>query len=150
MGAAVTERDMRKTLLLAILYAVFAAGALATCLFGRAGVAGYRALKDYAAALEANIEVLERAHAALSERLDVLQTDPATVRLLARPLGYREEGERPVVLESYQPAVESPQVGHVLSAPVSATRPRRETLYLIPLVLLFLVHGVSEARRRDG
>ena len=142
---------MRRTVILAVLFVAFVAGALATCLGGRAGVGSYRRLETYAGALEANIRELETLSQALQSRLELLRTDAATVRVLARDLGYRDPGEHRVILETWRPELDIPKVGHVLSRPAEDTRPRRETLYLIPLVLLFVAHGVTAARlRRDG
>jgi len=142
---------MRRSLPLAILFAAFAIGALVTCLAGRAGVASYRALETYAAALEENIRDLENLHGDLAARLELLRTDPSAVQVLSRDLGYLGLDEHRVVLETWRPEVQIPPVGHVLSRPEENTRPRHETLFLVPLILLFVAHAVLAGRlRRDG
>jgi hypothetical protein len=142
---------MKKALLFAALYVAFAAGATATCLFGRAGLGSYRALDGYASALRRNITELESLNAELSSRLDRLRSDEEAVRLLARQLGYLEQGERRVNMPTYAPERDSPRVGHVEQAPpgLQAERPPLETLYLLPLIALFLALCVEGSRARD-
>ena len=138
-------------MLFVALYVAFVAGAVGTCLLGRAGIGGYRSLASYAGALRQNIAELQSLNGELAERLRLLRSDPATVKLLARQFGYVESGEQRVVLESYDPPPAAWRAGYVLQSPPSSTlaRPPLETLYLIPLVALFVVLCVDTARRRD-
>jgi cell division protein FtsB len=149
--AAVDLVGMKKTVAFAALYVTFAAGALATCLFGRAGVEGYRSLERYAGTLRRNITELEAANASLATRLDSLRTDADAVRVLSRDLGYTEPGEKRVVVSTYDPPRESYPVGYVVQAPPEVAVDRRiETLYLLPLFVLFVAFCIDGARtRRD-
>jgi cell division protein FtsB len=142
---------MKKTLAFAALYVAFAAGALATCLFGRAGVGGYRSLGQYADTLRRNITELEAANTRLATELESLRTDPETVRVLAHDLGYAEPGERRVVVSTYVPPREGYGVGYIVQGPPEAKGERRlETLYLVPLLVLFVAFCIDGARsRRD-
>lgn len=144
---------MKRTVVFAALYAAFTVGAIVTSIFGHAGVGGYRALSQYAQTLRANIDELRSLNGELSEELQLLRSDPATVRLLTRGLGYLDAGERRVIISSYTPSPVSYDIGFVVQAPPASTsgRPRLETVYLLPLLILFLALCVDTARaRNDG
>jgi cell division protein FtsB len=144
---------MKRTVVLAALYAAFTAGAIVTCIFGNAGVERYRALDGYAQTLRGNIAELETLNRNLAEELRLLQSDAATVRLLARGLGYLQVGERRVVISTYTPHPATRAIGFIVQAPPASTsgKPRRETVYLVPLLILFIGLCVDGARaRHDG
>jgi hypothetical protein len=62
-----------------------------------------------------------------------------------------EPGEHRVQLSSYAPTREFDRVGYVVQAPPSPTQGRQplETIYLIPLVVLFVAACIDGARSRD-
>jgi hypothetical protein len=140
---------MRKALLPAILYTAFAAGAIGSCLWGRAGLRAYRELEVDKAAVQANTKELEARNQALSLVLERLRTDSSAVDLLVRDMGYLEESEHRVILPSYRPPVVALQVGHVLPSKQLAPNPRQGTLYLLPLVLFLVAYVAISSRRRD-
>jgi cell division protein FtsB len=137
---------MRRALVFGVLYTAFAAGALVTCFLGRAGVKSYDALASYASSLKQNIVDLKERNAALAGDFDLLRSDRGTVQLLARGFGLLEPGERRVVMETYRPERRAGEVGHVIASPEPDTRPRLETLYLVPLILLFVGVAFDGAR----
>jgi cell division protein FtsB len=67
------------------------------------GVIASDRLETHKARLEANIEDLEKRQEELQARMKALRTDPDRIRVEARSLGYFEENEGLVRLESYDP-----------------------------------------------
>ncbi len=104
-----------------------------TTVFGPLGVRERVDLQRRERALEENLAALERINKELTEELRSLSSDPETVVLLARDLGYYRPGEHRVALEGLPERGESRTIGQLVTAAEMA--PGREgTLRLALLV----------------
>jgi hypothetical protein len=82
-----------------------------TSVFGPMGTREHAALQERARALEENLRALERINRELTEELRSLSSDPETVALLARDLGYYRQGDRRLVVTGLPQRQTSRQVG---------------------------------------
>ncbi len=81
------------------LYAGLVLSICYTTVFGSMGAREYALLERRARALEANLRSLERVNQELTEELRSLSSDPETIALLARDLGYYRRGDRRVAVQ---------------------------------------------------
>jgi len=86
----------RRTRVALALYIGFVIYSLGVFLWGRTGVAAGFELSALRTRLEANMVVLQQVNGQLAAEFDALRSDPTTIRLEARQLGYLEPGERPI------------------------------------------------------
>ncbi len=104
-----------------------------TTVFGPLGVRERIELERSARALDENLAALERINKELTEELRSLSSDPETVALLARDLGYYKPGEHRVAVEGVPQRGEGRTIGQLVRAANPA--PGREgTLRLALLV----------------
>jgi len=82
--------------------------------FGSGGIAGYRELEGYQEVLANNIQDLKRINRSLLEQLESLRSDPESILLQARELGYFREGERVIKIEGYRPGAGYTTVGKII------------------------------------
>ncbi len=133
------------------LYLGFFVYCLATLFFGRTGIVATQDLLRYKADLERNLASLESLNSHLGSELVSLQSDPGTIRLEARQLGYYPSNALPVHVEGYAPAENLYAVGSLVV----------ERRHVYPSDRLFRLLGVGSAllcylltgflfRNRDG
>lgn len=96
------------------LYVGFVVYCLATLLFGKTGVVATQDLLHYKVALEQNLQKLARLNGELGGKLASLQSDPDTIRLEARQLGYYPPNVLPVHIQGYVPPPSSYAVGSLI------------------------------------
>ena len=124
-----------------------------TTAFGTMGMSEYSRLQVRARTLEENLAALERINKGLTEELRSLSSDPETVALLARDLGYYRRGERRVAVQGLPLSVEGRTVGRLVTT--EDRRPARESalrlaLFLLPLAVHALLRiGGREIRHGD-
>jgi cell division protein FtsB len=95
-----------------------------TTVFGPLGVQQRVALERRERALEENLASLERINTELAEELRSLSSDPETVALLARDLGYYRPGEHRVSVDGLPQRKEGRAIGQLVAA--AADTPGRE------------------------
>ena len=105
-----------------------------TTVFGPLGVRERIELERSERALEENLAALERINKELTEELRSLSSDPETVALLARDLGYYKPGEHRVALEGLPQRGEGRTIGQLVTAADTAAA-REGTLRIALLVL---------------
>lgn len=141
----------RRTRLFLALYFGFAAYCLVVLIFGRTGMIATRELRSYQARLEANLTHLEKINTSLAERLDSLTSNPETIRLEARQLGFLEPNEHFMVVSGYSPPPNVVTVGSLV-----AQRKRAMTPDAVSRIVGFAVAAGAFVlfelfgRRRDG
>lgn len=105
----------RRTRVFLSLYLGFAVYCLVVLLFGRTGIIATRELRSYHARLEANLIQLENVNAHLVQRLDSLRSNPETIRLEARQLGYLGPNEHFLEIGGYAPPPNVVTVGSLVT-----------------------------------
>ena len=83
------------------LYCAFLSYSLMTYVWGENGLIAYQKLENYKESLESNIEDLQGVRKTLKGKTESLQSDPETLALSARDMGYYRENERIIYLEGY-------------------------------------------------
>ena len=141
----------RRTRVFLSLYLGFAAYCLVVLVFGKTGIVATSELRSYHSRLEANLSNLENINTQLGDHFDALRSNPVTIRLEARKLGYLEPGEKTIQVSGYSPKPNSFAVGSLASekkhAVTSDTVSR--IVGLVVAVVAFILIGVF-VRRRDG
>ncbi len=96
------------------LYLGFFVYCLATLVLGKTGIVASQDLLRYKVDLERNLASLEALNSHLGTELASLQSDPSTIRLEARELGYYPSNALPVHIEGYAPAENLYAVGSLV------------------------------------
>jgi hypothetical protein len=70
-------------------------------IWGESGIVAYARLESYKERLQENIDRLRDVKETLSAKTELLQSDPETLALSAREMGYYRESERVIYLPGY-------------------------------------------------
>jgi len=133
------------------LYLGFFVYCLAMLFFGKTGIVASQDLLRYKADLERNLLSLESLNSQLGSELVSLQSDPGTIRLEARQLGYYPSNALPVHVEGYSPAENLYAVGS-LAIERRHLYPSDSLFRMVGLggaVLCYILTGVL-TRKRHG
>lgn len=141
----------RRTRVFLSLYLGFAVYCLVVLFFGRTGIIATRELRTYHTRLEANLTQLENINTHLVERLDSLRSNPQTIRLEARQLGYLGPNEHFLEIGGYAPPPNVVTVGSLVTEKKLTATPDADSrvIGLAAAVGAFVLFEVM-ARRRNG
>ena len=118
------------------LYAGLVLSICYTTVFGSMGAREYALLEQRARALEENLRSLERINQELTEELRSLSSDPETVALLARDLGYYRRGDRRVAVQGLPLPTGGRAVGTLVISGEDGTEAEsrwRLALFILPI-----------------
>ncbi len=124
-----------------------------TTVFGPAGAREYLQAEGRARALEENLAALERINKELSEELRSLSSDPETITLLARDLGYYRRGDRRVAVPGLPLRVEGRTVGRLVTSDQEESGREgtlRLTLFVLPLAAYAMLRLVGRVRNHGS
>lgn len=108
-------RDMKISLRLCLaLYAAFIIYSGLTFFFGPTGYRELRKIEKYKLRLENNLSSLREINEDLSAQLEGLVSDPETLELLSRELGYLREKEGVIKIYGYKPRKNHFAIGTIL------------------------------------
>jgi len=141
---------MRIPRILVYIILSFVVASLLFLLFGSGGVADYRRLLGYRAAVQENIDELERINRDLLAEVRALGSDAERLRLQARELGYFREGERVIRISGRERGKNYYTVGTILRRkpkPPRADWPFRAVGLALPFLLA--VVGATIRRRKN-
>jgi hypothetical protein len=82
--------------------------------FGDSGLGAYAELESYRSRLEANVVNLESLNGRLASEARLAETDPGTIRVLARGIGLYAPEERVIRIRGYTPSPSAYEVGDLL------------------------------------
>lgn len=119
--------------------------------WGRTGIVAMGDLGNYRNRLEENLSQLENINTQLADHLDALRSNPQTIRLEARQLGYLEPNQRIIEVSGYSPPENSFTVGTLISEKrhsVTSDAVSRIVGFAVA-ILAFILTGFF-AGRRDG
>jgi cell division protein FtsB len=91
-----------------VIYIVF------SIFFGNGGIFDYNSLSDYHKTLEANLEKLKNINQELYEKLISFNSNPETIRIYSRELGYFKSNERVIKYDGFSPIKLFYKVGTIL------------------------------------
>lgn len=141
----------RRTRIFVSLYLGFAAYCALVLVLGRTGVVASNELRSYETRLENNLAQLQNINKQLASHFDALRSNPETIRLEARQLGYLEPTQRIIQVTGYNPSESSFAVGSLVSEKkhsVTSDTVSRAVGFAVAIVSFILI-GVF-GRRRDG
>ena len=104
-----------------------------TFFWGDSGIIPMRNLYSYRENLEINFEILREKNRVLESTLNSLQTDPETVRLQARSLGFIEESEVLIIADAFESEQSLFKPGTIPGIPEN---PQSHTLFFRKISLL--------------
>lgn len=141
----------RRSRILLSIYLGFAAYCLVVLVFGRTGVIANSELKAYRSRLETNLSHIETLNTQLADRFDSLRSNPETIRLEARQLGFLEPSERVLQITGYSRGTNAFTVGSLVRERHHAVTSDAISRWigLTVAVITFILLGVL-ARRRNG
>lgn len=150
-GLSVKSYMGRRTRLFLSIYFGFAVYCLVVLVFGRTGMVASSELQAYKARLETNLTHLENINTQLASHFDSLRTNPVTIRLEARQLGFLEPTERVIQVSGYTPPTNAFAVGSLLSEKrhTVTTDAVTRLVGLGAAIVAFILLGLF-SRRRDG
>lgn len=105
----------RRTRLFLSLYVGFVVYCLGVLFWGQTGVAARAELSHVEGRLEANMKNLQEINARLEREFEALRSDPATIKLEARQLGYYSPGEQRIYVSGFGGNQSSYEVGTIVN-----------------------------------
>ncbi len=144
-----TYRRMKIFRLILYLSLGFICSSLLIFLFGNRGIQEYKALLEYRELLEKNIQDLKAINGKLLEDLYTLKSDPESIALKARELGYFREDERVIRVEGYIPLKGCYEVGKIIRK-VSSADQQSWVFNLFTLCIPIALYLFSYIRRKNS
>jgi cell division protein FtsB len=137
-------------LILSVYFGIILSSLLVFC-FGEQGLAEYEELARKKEILSRNIESLKEKNEMLNRKLAELNSNPQTIRLLARELGYYQSDEDLVHIQGYAPQNTFYEAGTIIrinQVPVKRNLVIKAASLLISLVFCAVITLKNGAKTR--
>lgn len=125
---------------------------ISTLFFGYGGILDYNSQIEYSQALDKNIEELKEINQNLYKKILSFSSNPETIRLYARELGYYRADEKVFRFEHTEPLKLFYRVGTLLKR--NNTKQNDNFLFIIPGIIIFItvyfIITIFQKKRLNG